>query len=86
MSNVISHRQQLWHFGTRLLTLRAPIRDSNRARWPVAPAWAQLAGACIGGSAVLMIRENIRAAQLDRLTQDLVGHRRRRRHLRQTPP
>jgi hypothetical protein len=52
----------------------------------VAPAWAQLAGACIGGSAVLLIRENIRAAKLDRLTQDLVGYRRRRQHLRQTPP
>jgi hypothetical protein len=86
MSNVVRHRQRLWHFGTRWLTLRASIRDSNRARWPVAPAWAQLAGACIGGSAVLLIRENIRAANLDRLTQDLVGYRRRRQHLRQTPP
>jgi hypothetical protein len=74
MSDVVRRRQGLWHFGTRWLTLRAPIRDSNRARWPIAPAWAQLTGACIGGSAVPLIRETIRAADLERLTQGLVGY------------
>jgi hypothetical protein len=32
MSDVVGRRQGLWHFGTRWLTLRAPTRDSNRAR------------------------------------------------------
>ena len=43
-------------------------------RWPIAPAWVQLTGACIGGSAVPLIRERIRDANLERLTQGLVGY------------
>jgi hypothetical protein len=36
--------------------------------------------------AVPLIRGNVRAAELDLLTQGLVGYRRRRQHLRQIPP
>jgi hypothetical protein len=50
------------------------MADTNRARWPLAPAWQQLAEASIGGSAVPLIRERIRNADLQRLTQGLVGY------------
>jgi hypothetical protein len=74
MGDVIGHRQGLWDFGTRWLSLRAEARDSNRGRRPVATQWAQLAGACVGGSAVPLIRERVRQAELGRLTQGLVGY------------
>ena len=74
MSDVIRHRQGLWEYRTRWLTLRTRVRDSNRARWPVAPEWVQLAAAGIGGSAEPLIRERVREAELQRLTQGLVGY------------
>ena len=74
MDDVLRHRQGLWDYGTRWLTLRTRLADTNRARWPLAPAWQQLAGASIGGSSVPLIRERIRNANLQRLTQGLVGY------------
>jgi hypothetical protein len=74
MADVIRHRQGLWDYGTRWLTLRKRVRDSNLSRWPVAPEWVQLSAAGIGGSAEPLIRERVREAQLQRLTQGLVGY------------
>jgi hypothetical protein len=74
MDDVVRHRQGLWDYGARWLTLRTRLADTNRARWPLAHAWAQLAEASIGGSAVPLIRERIRNANLQRLTQGLVGY------------
>ncbi len=72
--DVVRRRQGLWDYGVRWLSLRAPGGDSNPARWPVAVEWAQLAAACIGGSAEPLIRERVREAELRRLTQGLVGY------------
>ena len=74
MDDVVRHRQGLWDYGTRWLSLRSRIADTNRARWPLAPAWAQLGDASIGGSVVPLIREQIRNANLQRLTQGLIGY------------
>ena len=74
LHDVVRRRQGLWDYGTRWLTLRRRAADSNLARWPVAPAWTEVASACIGGSAVPLIRERIRGADLQRLTQGLVGY------------
>ena len=49
-------------------------KDGNRARWPMAPEWVQLAAAGIGGSAEPLIRERVRQAELQHLTQGLVGY------------
>lgn len=73
-ADVIRHRQGLWDFGTRWLTLRTQVADSNRARWPLAPEWVQLARTGMGGSAVPLIRERVRQAEIGRLTQGLVGY------------
>ncbi len=73
-ADVIRHRQGLWDFGTRWLTLRTHAADSNRARWPVAREWVQIAAAEMGGSAVPLIRERVRDAEMLRLTQGLVGY------------
>ena len=69
MDDVVRHRQ-----GARWLSLRTRMADTNRARWPLAPAWRQLAEASIVGSAVPLIREQIRNANLQRLTQGVVGY------------
>jgi hypothetical protein len=74
MDDIVRHRQGLWDYGASWLTLRTRMADTNRARWPLAPAWTQLARASLGGSAVPLIRERIRAANLERLTQGLVGY------------
>jgi hypothetical protein len=74
VADVIRNRQGLWDFGTRWLTLRTRVPDSNRARWPLAPEWVQLAAAGMGGSAVPLIRERVREAEIGRLTQGLVGY------------
>jgi hypothetical protein len=49
MDDALRHRQGLWDYGTRWLTLRTRMADTNRSRWPLAPAWQQLAEASIGG-------------------------------------
>jgi hypothetical protein len=74
MADVIRHWQGLWDFGTRWLTLRTRVADSNRARWPLTPEWVQLAAAGMGGSAVPLIRERVHQAEIGRLTQGLVGY------------
>ena len=74
MGDVLRHRQGLWDYGTRWLSLREKRPDSNRGRRPLAPAWAQLAGACVSGSAVPLIRDRVREAEVRRLTQGLVGY------------
>ena len=74
MDDVVRHRQGLWDYGARWLTLRSRVSDTNRARWPLAPPWQQLGEASVGGSAVPLIREQIRNANLQRLTQGLVGY------------
>ena len=74
MRDVVRHRQGLWDYGTRWVSLRTNAGDSNRGRWPVAPEWCQLANACIGGSAVPLIRERVREADVRKLTQGLVGY------------
>jgi hypothetical protein len=74
MGDVLRHRQGLWDYGTRWLSLREKRPDSNRGRRPLAPAWAQLAGACVGGSAVPLIRDRVREAEVHQLTQGLVGY------------
>ena len=74
MDDAVRHRQGLWDYGCRWLSLRAPSPDSNRGRRPVASEWAQLASARIGGSAVPLIRERVREAEVGRLTQGLVGY------------
>ena len=74
MREVVEHRQGLWEYGTRWLSLRVPTRDSNRARWPVAPEWEALTRAPIGGRAEPLIRERVREAEVLRLTQGLVGY------------
>jgi hypothetical protein len=74
LAAVLGHRQGLWDYGTRWLTLRTRISDTNRARWPVASEWLRLASASIGGSAAPLIRERVRRAELQRLTQGLVGY------------
>jgi hypothetical protein len=74
LEDVLRHRQGLWEYGTRWLTLRTRMADTNRARWPLAPAWTQLAEVSIGGWAVPLIRERIRNANLQRPTQGLVGY------------
>jgi len=74
MRDVVRHRQALWDYGCRWLSLRSRISDTNLARWPVAPVWTQLASACIGGSGVALIRERVHQADVLRLTQGLVGY------------
>ena len=74
LDDVLRHRQGLWDYGTRWLTLRTRMADTNRGRWPLAPAWQQLAEASIGGSAIPLIREQIRNTNLQRLTQGLIGY------------
>jgi hypothetical protein len=74
MREVVEHRQGLWEYGTRWLSLRVPTRDSNRARWPVAPEWEALTRAPIGGRAEPLIRERVREVEVLRLTQGLVGY------------
>jgi hypothetical protein len=73
-ADVLAHRQGLWNYGTHWLTLRRRSSDTNPARWPVAGEWMQIASATMGGSAVPLIRERIREAELLRLTQGLVGY------------
>jgi len=74
MGDVLRHRQGLWDYGTRWLSLREKRPDSNQGRRPLAAAWAQLAGACLGGSAVPLIRDRVREAEVRQLTQGLVGY------------
>jgi hypothetical protein len=74
MREVVDRRQGLWEYGTRWLSLRVPTQDSNRARWPVAPQWEELAQAPIGGCAQPLIRDRVRQDDVLRLTQGLVGY------------
>lgn len=74
MREVVEHRQGLWEYGTRWLSLRVASQDSNRARWPVAPVWEELTRASVGGRAEPLIRERVRQDDVLRLTQGLVGY------------
>lgn len=71
--DVLHHRQGLWQYGLKWLSLRERTKDQTRSRWHVAGVWTELGSAAIGGSAVPLIRERIHEVDVARLTQGLVG-------------
>ena len=71
--DVLRHRQGLWQYGLRWVSLRKRTKDQTRSRWEIADEWQQLKDAALGGVASPLIREHIRNTDVGRLTQGLVG-------------
>jgi len=73
--HVLEHRQDLWEYGNRWLSLRHPIPgDTNVTRWPEATDWTAIREAEMGSPRSSLIRERIRGDDERRLIQGLIGY------------
>jgi len=74
IDHAIEHRQGLWEYGMRWLSLRVPTKAEKRWRWPEDPTWVALRGVPIGAPSSLLIRERIREADERRLVSGFIGY------------
>lgn len=73
-AQALAHRQALWEFGTRWLSLRTPSNDQNRARWPLAPEWKALQAVQIGSPSSILIPERLQGDDERRLVRGFLGY------------
>jgi hypothetical protein len=73
---VLAARGDLWEYATDWLSLRDPIADSTRHRWPLAPEWERIRRAELRNVAIGVERMTGRrdASDLYRLVPGLVGY------------
>jgi len=67
----------LWRYSTEeWLTHRSPTADSNRARWPVSPEWAQVQSASLAQHTIRAhrVQRTQRSGSLRRLAPAQVGY------------
>jgi hypothetical protein len=73
VADALAVRQGLWAYGMDGLSLRDPVEDSNRSRWPVAALWAELRAVEIGSPCGELVRERLRDAEEARLVALFTG-------------
>ncbi len=72
--DVLIHRQGLWEYGTRWLSLRVPSGHSRQSRWPEAEVWRALRRANVGMASSPLVRERLRGADERRLLAGWAGY------------
>ena len=73
VADALAVRQALWAYGMDWLSLRDPVEDSNRSRWPVAALWDELRDVEIGSPCGELVRERVRDAEEARLVALFTG-------------
>jgi len=57
-----------------VISLRDPVPDTNRSRWPEAPVWRALRGVRLGSPCCELVAERKEAAAKLRLLRGFVGY------------
>jgi hypothetical protein len=71
---VLSHRQGLWDYGTKWLSLRVPAGHSRQSRWPEAEEWRALRRVAVGMPSSPLVRERLRGSDERRLLAGWAGY------------
>jgi hypothetical protein len=74
VADVLAGRQALWDYGMTWLSLREPVRDTNRSRWPEALVWTLLRSVRLGSPCSELVAERKAAAAKLRLLRGFVGY------------
>ena len=75
VDEVIASVQDLWHYGTvKWLSLRVPIGDQRRRRWPLDPAWQEIREIRIAPTMTGVVRRRIEQASELKLLQGIQGY------------
>lgn len=73
VADSLAVRQGLWEYAMDWLSLRDPVEDSNRSRWPVSSLWRELRAVEIGSPCAELVRDRVRDAEEARIVALFTG-------------